>query len=205
MEDKKMNEKESLELIAQMIRNTRRNLDTGSGNMFLLWGYASALITLVIWGGLYFTRNPVWMWGFWGIPAVGYPLVSFLQHKRQKGIQSYADKVLGDAWKYLGAVCMVFVISASFTNAYEMILPFTAILLSVGSIFTGAVIRCTSFFILPGFGIVLGMNMFFDVWERTASFYLLLEFALVIIFAMIIPGHILNYKAKKELGEPVEE
>ena len=30
MEDKKLNEKESLELITQMIQNTRRNLDTGS-------------------------------------------------------------------------------------------------------------------------------------------------------------------------------
>lgn len=38
MEDRKLNEKESLELITQMIRNTRRNLDAGSGNMFLLWG-----------------------------------------------------------------------------------------------------------------------------------------------------------------------
>lgn len=35
MEDRKLNEKESLELITQMIRNTRRNLDAGSGNMFL--------------------------------------------------------------------------------------------------------------------------------------------------------------------------
>ena len=32
MEDRKLNEKESLELITQMIRNTRRNLDAGSGN-----------------------------------------------------------------------------------------------------------------------------------------------------------------------------
>ena len=43
MEDKKLNEKESLELITQMIQNTRRNLDTGSGNMFLVWGYVSVL------------------------------------------------------------------------------------------------------------------------------------------------------------------
>ena len=49
MEDRKLNEKESLELIAQMIRNTRRNLDAGGGNMFLLWGYVGAVVTL---GGL---------------------------------------------------------------------------------------------------------------------------------------------------------
>ena len=51
MEDRKLNEKESLELITQMIRNTRRNLDAGSGNMFLLWGYVCVLLTLVVWAG----------------------------------------------------------------------------------------------------------------------------------------------------------
>lgn len=51
MEDKKLNEKESLELITQMIQNTRRNLDTGSGNMFLVWGYVSVLVTLTVLGG----------------------------------------------------------------------------------------------------------------------------------------------------------
>lgn len=38
MEDKELNEQESLKLITQMIQNTRRNLDTGSGNMFLFMG-----------------------------------------------------------------------------------------------------------------------------------------------------------------------
>ena len=38
MEDRKLNEKESLELITQMIRNTRRNLDAGSGICFYCGG-----------------------------------------------------------------------------------------------------------------------------------------------------------------------
>ncbi|MDY5239295.1 MAG: hypothetical protein SPH57_12655 [Bacteroides helcogenes] len=194
-----MNEKESLELIAQMIQNTRKNLDAGSGNMFLLWGYVSALIALVVFAGVYFTKNPVWMWGFWGIPVVGYTLSYFLLWKQQKPVRTYVDKVLADAWKYLGVLCMVFVVGATYTNTFETILPLCAILLSVGSIFTGAVIRQTSFFALPGLGVVLGMNMFFDVWDKTASYFILLEFALVVIFSMIIPGHILNNKVRKEI------
>lgn len=201
MENKKMNEKESLELITQMIQNTRKNLDAGSGNMFLLWGYVSVLATLVVFAGVYFTKNSVWMWGFWGIPVVGYTLSYFLLWRQQKPVKTYADKVLADAWKYLGILCMVFVIGATYTKAFETILPLCAILLSVGSIFTGAVIRYTSFFALPGLGVVLGMNMFFDVWDKTASYFILLEFALVVIFAMIIPGHMLNNKVRKEIKE----
>lgn len=66
MEDRKITEQESLELISQMIQNTRRNLDAGSGNIFLLWGYIGTIATLVVYAGLCFTKDPHWMWGFWG-------------------------------------------------------------------------------------------------------------------------------------------
>ncbi len=56
MEDRKLSEKESLELIARMIQNTRRNLDAGGGNMFLVWGYVGVLITLVVLVALYITK-----------------------------------------------------------------------------------------------------------------------------------------------------
>mgnify|MGYP006896700752 CR=1 FL=1 len=50
MEDRKITEQESFELISQMIQNTRRNLDAGSGNIFLLWGYIGTIATLVVYG-----------------------------------------------------------------------------------------------------------------------------------------------------------
>ena len=159
MEDKELNEQESLKLITQMIQNTRRNLDTGSGNMFLLWGYVSAIVTLVVFAGIYWTRNPVWMWGFWGVPVV---------------------------------------LGATFTNHYEIILPICAILISLSSIITGSIIRYTLFSGFPAFGIALGLNMLFSILDKTSSYLSLLEFVLVIVFALIIPGHILNYCARKD-------
>ena len=100
MKDKELNEKESLELIARMIRNTRRNLDTGSGNSFLVWGYVGVLVTLAVWAGVTFTGNPVWMWGFWGIPVVGYLLMFLLLRKRQKPVKFYLDKILERVWRW---------------------------------------------------------------------------------------------------------
>lgn len=38
MEERKLNEKESLELIAQMIQNTKNRLETNCGMPFLFWG-----------------------------------------------------------------------------------------------------------------------------------------------------------------------
>ena len=37
MEDRELNEKESLELITRMIQNSKKNLQVGRGNQFLLW------------------------------------------------------------------------------------------------------------------------------------------------------------------------
>ena len=38
MEEKTLNEKESLEIITRMIQETKNKLEVGDGNMLLLWG-----------------------------------------------------------------------------------------------------------------------------------------------------------------------
>lgn len=71
MEDKKLNEQESLELITRMIQNSKRNLEVGSGNIFLLWGYLGAVVSLVIFGLVLLTKNHAWNWLWFLIPLVG--------------------------------------------------------------------------------------------------------------------------------------
>ena len=186
MEDKKLNEKESLELITQMIQNTRRNLDTGSGNMFLVWGYVSVLVTLTVLAGVYFTK-------------IGYLLTFLLMRKRQKMVKSYIDKILVQVWRMFGLICMIFVLMATDLERYEVILPMGAIVMSMGSIITGCIIRYTTFFIFPAMGLMWGMKSFFDALNSGTSYVSLVWFAGVVVFAMIVPGHILNYKARKEV------
>ena len=49
MEERKLNEKESLELIAQMIQNTKNRLETNCGMPFLFWGYTTLFVSLLVW------------------------------------------------------------------------------------------------------------------------------------------------------------
>ena len=49
MEEKPLNEKESLELITQMIRNTQKKMEKGSGLPFLIWGYVTIAVSLAVW------------------------------------------------------------------------------------------------------------------------------------------------------------
>lgn len=60
MEEKKLSEQESLELISQMIRSTRKNMEVGSGNQFLYWGYfTAALSVLLFFIGVLYGRCPL--------------------------------------------------------------------------------------------------------------------------------------------------
>lgn len=48
MEDRKLSEKESLDIITQMINSSKRNMKVGSGNVLLYWGYFTVLLSVVI-------------------------------------------------------------------------------------------------------------------------------------------------------------
>lgn len=199
MEDRKITEQESLELISQMIQNTRRNLDAGSGNMFLLWGYIGTITTLVVCAGVYFTKDPSWMWGFWGIPVIGIPLGIYLEHKSQKRAKAYSDKVLAEMWHILGGLCMSVVIGTTCMKQFEFILPLGALIMSLGSIITGIIVRYKTFYLFSLIGLVIGLYMMLAAMVEDAPTYTsLLCFAVAAVFAMIIPGHMLNIAAKKE-------
>lgn len=198
MEERKLDEKESLELISQMIQNTRRNLDEGSGNMFLLWGYVCALVTVTVLVVLHLTANPVWMWGFFAIPLIGSLLTCLMKRKEKQKVTTYTDKVISQMWQILALFCMAIVMVALFAQRTDIILPLSALLFSLGSIFTGIVIRYTAFSGFPSVGGMLGLHMLLDVLRGEFMLSSLWVFVLAIVFSMIIPGHILNYKARKE-------
>lgn len=198
MEDRKLNEKESLELIARMIQNTRRNLDAGSGNMFLIWGYVCALVTLAIWAGIYFTDNRAWLWGFWAIPVLGWLLSWRLLRKRrlEERVKDYGSRTLMMLWIYMGVICFIVASYATVYQRYEMILPLCGLVTSIGSLATGIFVRYKNW-ALPGCGVGVAVALI-AIMEEVDPLY---AFALVAIFSLIIPGHALNRMARKEAKE----
>ncbi len=68
MDNKNFNADQSIELIQRMIRDTRRNLSSGSSNLFILWGYLLAATAVGIFLLLTFTESRAWQW-LW-LPAL---------------------------------------------------------------------------------------------------------------------------------------
>ena len=56
----------------------------------------------------------------------------------------------------------------------------------------------STFFIFPLFGFLWGLKNLLYTWGEVPFLSSLLWFVGVLVFSLIIPGHILNYKARKE-------
>ena len=104
MENKKLNEQESLALITQMIQNSKKGLVVGSGNSFLFWGYLTLAVSIAIFLLLYITGNQSWFWLGIVIPVIGCLYTYWVSRRNGKKTMSYVDKVISNVWQIEGLV-----------------------------------------------------------------------------------------------------
>lgn len=64
MEERTLNEKESLALITQMINSSKKNMEMGQGNIMLFWGYFTTALSVILFLLINFTHNFMWSWGW---------------------------------------------------------------------------------------------------------------------------------------------
>ena len=117
--------------------------------MFLLWGYVCVLLTLVVWAGVGLTQNSAWMWGFWGIPVVGYLLSYIFVRKKDKSVSLYIDKVLNEMWQFMGIVCLAVALMSRILPCFRSNIAFVCHIAFVGQYLYGS-----SHSLYPVFGLV---------------------------------------------------
>lgn len=191
MEEKQLNEKESLELIARMIQNTQQKLEKGSGMPFLVWGYTTIVVSLLVWFFLSSTGDPRTRYLWFLIPVIAAPIMFFFLRKNEKGVKTYIDKVIAYIWIVLGVAGLLVSITA--TLFWSLPILFIIILLmGSGTAITGLVIRFTPIAVAGYMGILLAFVCLF-----THGLNQILVFAAVFLVMMVIPGHILYAKGRK--------
>ena len=102
MEERKLNEKESLELIAQMIQNTKNRLETNCGMPFLFWGYTTIFVSLLVWFLVVTTRNYYWQYLWFLLPIIAGTGTYLSTRNQQPGIKTHLDKVINYIWLVFG-------------------------------------------------------------------------------------------------------
>lgn len=191
MEERQLNEKESLELITRMIQNTQRKLEKGNGMPFLVWGYTTIVVSLLIWYFLSTTGDYRIHYLWFLIPVIAGPMMFVLIRKYEKGVKTYIDRVVGYVWIVMGVTGFMISITAMFF--WNLPILFIVILLmGSGTAITGLVIRFTPIAVAGFVGIVLSLACLF-----TQGTDQILVFAGLFLVMMVIPGHILYAKGRR--------
>ena len=193
MEEKKISEKESLELISLMIQKTQRKMEKGMGTPMLIWGGSTVVVTLIVWITIRMTLN-YHMHSLWFlIPIIG-GIGTWLTKKPSKGVRTYIDKTIAYIWLVLGTTGFI-ISTLTILNIFDHlpILFIIVTLMGMGAILTGLVAELRPFIIGGILGTILGITSNF---VRTFDAQILI-FAAAFIIMMIIPGFILNHRARK--------
>lgn len=205
MEERTLNEKESLALITQMISSSKKNMEIGQGNYMLIWGYFTTALSIILFALVNFTHNFIWSWG-WMLMFVMWPIMSYRQRQKPPRVVTYTDKVISQVWQVMGWMFIVTfltigIIEFSFARYIDFILmlPLSLIYCGIGVSITGIIIqeRWMTYAPLIAFIIAIYMLTMLMIGEKATTLWYL-YFGLSFVFMMIIPGHIVNNKARKQ-------
>ncbi|MBQ8889165.1 MAG: hypothetical protein IJY59_06730 [Bacteroidaceae bacterium] len=205
MEERKLNEKESLELITQMIINTRSRFKTGNGNVYLLWGYTSVAIAILIYIIGFFSTHPAWNFLWFLIWIIGGTLPNHVQKKQKETPKSYTDRLTEGLWSIAGycaivatVLCLYFMLAKG-ADCWSLMMIFGLFVIGFATSMQGVILKEQSLIVGGGVGMLSGAYtmccLIIDIPLLSTWFTPL--FILTFICMMIVPGHIINRKAKK--------
>lgn len=207
MEERKLTEKESLEIITSMIARTRERY-IGDGRIMLMWGYLTVVITAIIWTLIGVTHNPVWNWLWFLLWIIGGTLTPIMDKKMQheKGFKNYSDTVTSRIWSTVGfsaivatAICLAFLLVGGI-DAWSMMFAIALVIVPFAEIASGIVVKEKTLIIGGAIGLSAGLFTMACIAGHVALYasWFMPLFIIVWVVMMIIPGHIINYKAKKQ-------
>ena len=207
MEDRKLTEKESLDVITSMIARTKARY-LGSGNILLMWGYLVVTVSLLVWIMLAYTRQNVWNWLWFAIPAIGMPAKSIMarREKHAYGAVTYSDRITSHLWTIFGVseivltlICVGFAFIGDI-KCWGAMLVYTLIAAPCAEIAQGLIVKEKCLTWGGVVGLAAGMITICCVVggiPLSANWFMPL-FILVWVAMMIVPGHVINHKAKKK-------
>lgn len=207
MEERTITELESIEVITSMIARTKQRLAKGVGNIMLMWGYLTVCVTLLVWGLLLITKNPAmnWFWFLiWIIGGITTPIMA-KKEELNAGVKSYSDKLSSQVWRVVSAsalgltlFCFGFMLIGGINCWVNMLVAFALIIVPFGEIVQGIVVKEKSLIYGGGLGMSIGFFLMCCIVGQVTLHinWVMLLFCIAFISMMIIPGHVLNHKAK---------
>lgn len=208
MEERKISENESIEIITSMIARTKERYMLGDGNIMLMWGYVTASVAILVWVLLAITHNPAvnWLWYLiWIIGGIATPIMAKKQTV-EKGVKTFTDKIISRIWSIVGisaivstAVCLGLFLAKGI-DAWAAMFIFALIIVPFAEIANGIVLNESSYVWGGTLGLTVGIFITGCIAGNIAmkASWLMPLFIGAFFCMMVIPGHVVNYKARKQ-------
>lgn len=207
MKEQLFSEKESLQLISQMIRQTRQGMKVGSGNIFLWYGYCSGVVAALVYVVCLLTEDIRWhaLWLLMLVPM----LVDLLTEARRKPeVVTYTDKAVGNVWRVVAQLICLSVVVTVVCSYIEgdisslLMMPLSMLYVGIGVSATGIIINERSMSLAPLPAYVAAIYMLTHLvngQHPLLVWNLLCGVAFVIM--LVIPGHVINHKLSKSCSK----
>lgn len=206
MEEKKISEQESLELISQMIQQTKKDSAIGSGDSFLIWGYLCVLCSLTVVAMAYFAGGGRWGWIYFAIPFAGFIIAGVNARRMKKKYNSpatYSASNINSIWRCISAVfasyaiwCLIYWNEPTVWSGMFLL---GLLLPGIGTYSTGVILKEFVLQRCGMCGVFCGLLYLINLCKVGAliSIKWPIIMAVSMVITLVIPGHYLNYKSKK--------
>lgn len=205
MDDKNLKADQSIELIRQMIRDTRRRLSPGSSNLFLVWGYLIAATAVGIFFLLTFTGCRAWQWLWLPALAAGGIFTWWYNRRHAAQVKSYTDRLLEQIWGCVGGLIAfsTFVICLETEWPVDPLFP-ALLLISAGLFISGTVIRNKYMYYVSCLLLPVSFGIIRESWINTDSEGNLIQFAVAVLIGLAGSGYALKRQVKRDAAKTPE-
>lgn len=203
MNNQNFSEKESLELISQMIRQSKKNMEVGSGNILLYYGYPALALSILVYFLVHLTHHPTWA-SLWFLMFVPFFFLKWLEKRRKSQIITHIDKAIGSVWSIVGWMFLL-TVAAILVTGYtigschlSLMLPLSLLYTGIGISITGVMLNFRLMIYTPILAFLGAIYMLVSLvaGSPSADWWNLL-FGASVVAMMVIPGHIQNLKVKE--------
>ena len=205
MDNANFTERESLEVITRMLRQTKQNIAGKDNGDFLLFGWATVIISIAVYFLTTFTGN-----GFYGMLYLLLAVISVYREIRKKShrpeLVTFLDKSIEAIWQVMGIMFLLsylIILGISFFReitsvTYAVLMPLSLLYAGLGVSITGILIRNSVLKYSPVVAFIMAIYMFvgfINDWTFLTWWYLLFGAAFLIM--MVIPGYVMRSQDQK--------
>lgn len=193
--EKKFNEEDSMLVIRQMIEQAKGNLSAGEGKYFIIWGYIITIACLAHYITIKFMDINLsgYIWTI--LPALGVIISVYLGWKDSKKVhvKTYIGTMISRIW--LGFACMAFLIAFLLSGKHGIfIYPGISLVYAYATFLSASAYKLNWMYISSAICLVCVILYRFLPF---AEYPLLM--GTMLLCGNLIPGHIINYKARKNV------